>query len=188
MVLILGITGATGAIYGIRLLQTLHDTSGIETHLVITSYGEKIIEHETDYKVDAIRRLANFWYEVDDLTASISSGSFLRDAMVIAPCSMKTMSALAHSYADNLIVRAADVTLKERKKLVLLARETPIHLGHIRNMLQLTEMGAIILPPIPSFYSKPKTIDDIVNHIVGRTLDLLGIDHGLVKRWSGKNR
>jgi 4-hydroxy-3-polyprenylbenzoate decarboxylase len=185
MVLIIGITGATGAIYGIRLLEVLSKIAAIETHVIISKSGEAIIKHETDYKLNDIRALANFAYEIDDIGASLSSGSFKRDGMIIAPCTIKTMSALANSYAENLIIRAGDVTLKERKPLVLVVRETPLHLGHLRSMVQLTEMGATIFPPIPSFYNKPKAIDDIVNSTIGRVLDLFNIKHNLSHRWSG---
>jgi len=185
MELIVGITGASGAIYGVRLLEVLSQLDGVETHLIISKAGEKTIELETSYDLDGVRNLADFCYDIGDIGASIASGSFQRDGMVVAPCTVKTLSALANSYAENLLVRAGDVTLKERKPLVLLVRETPLHLGHIRNMLQVTEMGAIVLPPTPSFYNKPKTIDDIVNQTVARTLDLLGIKHNLSKRWSG---
>ncbi len=185
MLLIIGISGASGAIYGIRLLEVLSKMDGIQTHLILSKFAEKIIEHETDYRVDAVRKLADSWYHIDDMEAPIASGSFRRDGMIVAPCSIKTMSALANSYADNLLTRAGDVTLKERKPLALVVRETPLHRGHLKNMLQLAEMGAIILPPVPSFYHRPKTIDDIVNHTVGRVLDLFGIEHQLTQRWSG---
>lgn len=185
MVLIIGITGATGAIYGIRLLEVLSKIEAVETHLIISKFGELTIKYETDYEPNDVRALANFAYEIDDIGASLASGSFKRDGMIIAPCTIKTMSALANSYAENLIIRAGDVTLKERKPLVLVVRETPLHLGHLRSMVQLTEMGAIISPPIPSFYNKPKAIDDIVNATVGRVLDLFNIEHDLSHRWSG---
>ncbi|MBI2830575.1 MAG: UbiX family flavin prenyltransferase [Chloroflexi bacterium] len=185
MIIIIGISGASGAIYGIRLLEILSRTNGIETHLVISKAAEANIEYETGWKVKDVRALANHCYEIDDIGAKPSSGSFKRDAMIIAPCSMKTLSALANSYTDNLLVRAADVTLKERRKLVLLARETPLHLGHLRNMERLTEIGAIIFPPVPAFYHKPETIGDIIDHSVGKVLDLLDIEHSLFARWSG---
>jgi len=185
MILIIGITGATGAIYGISLLEVLSSMKGIETHLVISRAGEKTIGYETGRKIPAIRKLADFSYDVDDIYAPISSGSFHRDGMIIAPCTIKTMSALANSYSDNLLVRAGDVTLKEGKKLVLAVRETPLHLGHLRNMERLAEMGAIILPPMPAFYHKPKTIQDIVDHTVGKMLDVFEIKHELYKRWEG---
>ncbi len=185
MVLVIGITGASGAIYGIRLLEVLSSMRNIETHLVISKPGEQIIKYETERKIEDIRKLANFWYDVEDISARLSSGSFRRDGMIIAPCSIKTMSALAHSYSDNLIIRAGDVTLKERKKLVLMVRETPLHLGHIKNMERLTEMGAIIMPPIPSFYHKPNTIQDIIDQTISKALDMFGIKHNLTRAWSG---
>ena len=185
MIVIVGITGASGAIYGIRTLEALSKMKDIETHLIISENGEKIIRHETSYEPDDLRKLATVCHDIDEIGASISSGSFRRDAMVVAPCSIKTMSALANSYTENLIVRAGDVTLKERKPLVLLVRETPFHYGHLQSMVRLTQMGATILPPVPSFYHKPQTIDDIVNHTVARALDLMGIKHDLSKRWRG---
>lgn len=184
MVVIIGISGASGAIYGIRLLEVLQQLNEIETHLVISKAGEEVIEHETTYEVGRVRKLADFSYDIDDIGACISSGSFMRDGMVVAPCSMKTMSAIANSYAENLLTRAADVTLKERKTLIVLPREAPLHLGHIRNMLRLTEIGAIILPPSPSFYHMPKTIDDIIYTTVAKVIDLLAIKHTLIQRWT----
>lgn len=185
MVLIIGISGASGAIYGIRLLEVLSKIEAVETHVIISKHGEETIRHETDYEVNDVRALANFAYEIDDVGACLASGSFKRDGMIIAPCTIKTMSALANSYLENLLIRAGDVTLKERERLVLVVRETPLHLGHLRSMVQLTEMGAIIFPPLPSFYGKPKTIDDIINNTVGRVLDLFNIEHNLLHRWSG---
>jgi 4-hydroxy-3-polyprenylbenzoate decarboxylase len=160
-------------------------TKDIETHLVVSEAGEATIKYETSWSIEKVKKLANYKYDNRDIAARISSGSFIRDGMVIAPCTVKTASALANSYTDNLITRAADVTLKERKKLVLLFRETPLHLGHLRNLERLTEMGAIIMPPVPSFYHKPKTIQDIIDNTVGKTLDMFGIQHQLFKRWSG---
>jgi len=185
MVLIIGITGATGAIYGIRLLEVLSSLKDVETHLVISKAGELIIKHETGRKIQDIRKLASFWYDVEDIGACISSGSFQRDGMIVAPCTVKTMSGMANSYSDNLITRAGDVTLKERKKLALMVRETPLHLGHIRAMEKLTEMGAIIVPPVPAFYHRPKTIPEIIDHTVGRLLDIFDIKHNLFRRWTG---
>ena len=185
MVLIIGITGATGVIFGIRLLETLSKIKNIETHLIISATGETTIKLETDWSVERVKNLATFNHDIQDVAASISSGSFKRDGMIIAPCTVKTMSAIANSYNDNLIIRAADVTLKERKKLVLMVRETPLHLGHIQTMERLTQMGAIIAPPVPAFYHKPVTIDDIVNYTVGKTLDLFDIKHNLFQRWPG---
>jgi 4-hydroxy-3-polyprenylbenzoate decarboxylase len=185
MVIIIGITGATGAIYGIRLLEVLASRKDIETHLVISEAGEKTIAYETKQPISDIRKLASYSYDVGDISAPISSGSFLWDGMIIAPCTVKTMSALANSYSENLLVRAGDVTLKERRKLVLVVRETPLHLGHLRNMARLTEMGAIIMPPMPAFYHQPRTVQDIVDHTVGKILDIFDIKHDLFRRWSG---
>ncbi len=185
MVLIIGITGATGVIYGIRILEFLSSVKDVETHLVISKAGETTIKYETQWKIEDVRRLASFSYDIDDVSARISSGSFLRDGMIIAPCTMKTLSAVANSYTDNLLVRAADVTLKERKRLLLMVRETPLHLGHLRNMERLTEMGAIIMPPVPAFYYQPKTIEDLIDYNVGRVLDMFDIKHNLFRRWSG---
>jgi 4-hydroxy-3-polyprenylbenzoate decarboxylase len=187
LILIIGITGASGAIYGIRLLEVLSTNKEIETHLIISRTAEKIIKFETDWSLEKVKALADTCYDINDIGANLSSGSFRRDGMIIAPCSMKTVAALANSYTDNLITRAADIALKERKRLVLLARETPLHLGHLRNMVKLTEMGAVILPPIPGFYHRPKTIMDLVDHTVGKVLDLFDIKHELFKRWSGLN-
>jgi 4-hydroxy-3-polyprenylbenzoate decarboxylase len=181
--LIVGISGASGSIYGIRLCQILKDYPEIETHLVITETGVKIIEEETHYQITQVIDMVRYSYQNDDLFAPISSGSFITEGMVVAPCSAKTLSAIANSYTDNLLTRAADVVLKERRKLVLLFRETPLHLGHLDNMRKVTEMGGIILPPIPVFYHHPKTIDDLVNHTLGKVLDLFGISHNLFKRW-----
>lgn len=185
MVLIVGITGASGVLYGIRLLEVLSEIDNIETHLVISEAAEITIKHETDRTTEDIRRLADYTYDIRDISASISSGSFRTDGMIIAPCSVKTMSAISNSYNENLMVRAADVTLKERRKLVLTVRESPLHLGHLRIMQNLTEIGAIILPPMPAFYTHPRTIEDIVDYTVGKMLDLFNIEHNLFQRWSG---
>lgn len=185
MVLIIGITGATGVIYGIRLLEVLSAINDIETHLIISEAGEVNIRCETNHKVEEVKKLASFSYDVKDLGAGLSSGSFKRDGMIVAPCTVKTMSALANSYTENLLVRAGDVTLKERKKLVLMVRETPLHIGHIKIMERLSEMGAIIMPPAPAFYHKPKTIQDIIDHTIGKMLDMFDIKHNLFQRWSG---
>ena len=182
MRLILGISGATGPIYGIRLLEILKEKR-IETHLIITSTAEKIIPQETSYSVKEVKDLAASVYENDGLSAPISSGSFKTDGMVIIPCSTKSLSGIAHSYNENLLIRAADVTLKEMRRLVLVVRETPLHQGHLELMLRASRTGAILLPPMPAFYFHPKTIDDLVNHTVGKVLDLFGIDHDLFKRW-----
>jgi len=180
-----GMTGATGAQYGIRLLQVLSEIKGVETHLVVSEAGEMIIKYETGWNLTDVKKLATRTYDIHDFGASIASGSVKRDGMIIAPCTIKTMSALANSYTDNLLTRTGDVTLKERKKLVLLVRETPLHLGHLRNMERLTEMGAIIFPPVPAFYHRPKTIEDIVDQTIGKVLDLFDIENNLLHRWKG---
>ena len=185
MVLIIGITGASGAVYGIRLLEVLSEIDGVETHLIISEAGALNIRYETDWKLEDVKALADHIYDIGDIGARLASGSFKRDGMIIAPCSMKTLSAVANSYADNLLTRCADVTLKERKKLVLMVREAPLHLGHLRNMERVTEMGGIIFPPVPAFYQKPKTIQDIVDHTVGKVLDLFDIEHALFSAWDG---
>ena len=185
MVLIIGISGASGVIYGIRLLQFLKDRTDIQTHLIITEAGSANITHETGWHLKDVCSLANFVYDINDISARLASGSFKSNGMVVIPCSVKTLSAVAHSYTDNLLVRAADVTLKERRRLVLMLRETPLHLGHIRNMERVTEMGGIILPPVPAFYHKPKTIEDIIDHTVGKILDIFEIEHRLYTRWQG---
>jgi 4-hydroxy-3-polyprenylbenzoate decarboxylase len=185
MVLIIGITGASGATYGIRLLEVLSSIGSIETHLIITEAGEMVIRHETDWRTADVKALARFSYSNTDIGARLASGSFSRDGMIIAPCSIKTMSALANSYAEGLLVRAGDITLKERRKLLLAVRETPFHLGHLRSMERLTEMGAVVMPPIPAFYHKPKTIQDIVDYTVGKMLDVMDIKHNLFERWPG---
>ena len=183
--MIIAITGASGAIYGIMLLQVLSAIEKVETHLVISKAGELVISQETDWQAAEVKKLADYCYDIYDIGARLCSGSFKRDAMIVAPCSMKTLSALANSYADNLVTRAGDVTLKEKGRLVLLVRETPLHLGHLKNMERLAEMGAVILPPVPAFYHRPSTVDDIVNHTVGKALDILGIEHDLLQRWAG---
>ncbi len=185
MVLIIGITGASGVIYGIRLLEVLSSMKESETHLIISEAGEMNIGYETDWKIEDVKAMASFCYRINDISARIASGSFNTDGMIIAPCTVKTMSALANSYADNLLTRAGDVTLKERRKLILLVRETPLHLGHIRSMEKLAEMGAIIMPPVPAFYYRPRTIQDIIDHTIGKALDIFGIEHNLFERWSG---
>ena len=183
--LIIGISGATGAIYGIRLLQVLQTAPDIETHLVMSKAAERTITYETDLTIPQVRAMADASYNIADIGATISSGSFQVEGMIIAPCSMKTLSASAHSLSIDLLGRAADVTLKERRPLVLVVREAPLHLGHLRLMVQAAEMGAIIVPPVPAFYNFPKTLDDIINHTVGRILDLFHIDVDMVKRWQG---
>lgn len=184
MELIVGISGATGSIYGIRLLQVLRE-KGIYTHLIITSTSKKIIVDETAYGVREVEGLASTVYDETDLGAPISSGSFKTDGMVIAPCSVKTLSAIVNSYNANLLTRAADVILKERRRLILVVREAPLHTGHLELMLRASRLGAILLPPMPAFYCRPRTIEDLVDHTVGKILDLFGIDHELFQRWGG---
>ena len=180
--LIVGISGATGVIYGIRLLEVLSH-SNVETHLIITEAARKNILIETNWKMEKVKSLAKVVYDVNDLGADISSGSFRSEGMVVIPCSIKSLSAIANSFNDNLLVRAADVTLKERRKLVAVVRETPLHKGHLDLMVKLADLGAIILPPIPAFYFFPKTIDDLINHTVGKVLDSFGMNHHLFNRW-----
>lgn len=184
MKLIIAITGATGSIYGIRILQVLRNKN-IETHLVISKWGKVAIEAETTYTVDEVTNMADFYYNEDDLSASLSSGSFKCDGMIVAPCSMKTLSGIAHSYTDNLIIRAADVSLKQKRKLVLMVRETPLHSTHLENMLKLSNMGAIIAPPMPAFYTKPSTLDDLIDQSIGRILDNFNIELDKLYRWKG---
>lgn len=184
--LVVAITGASGAVYGVRMLQALARQEGWESHLVLSSSGALTAMHELDLRKGQIEELADVVHNVKDIGASIASGSFLCEGMVIAPCSMRTLAAVAHGLADNLVTRAADVMLKERRRLVLLARETPLNLAHLRNMTAVTELGGIICPPVPAFYNRPVSIEDIVAHTVGRTLDLFGVPHdGMVQRWQG---
>ena len=182
--LVVGISGASAAIYGIRLLEVLRERD-VETHLVITPVAKEIILLETDFTVEEVEAMANYAYDIDNMGAAIASGSFKTDGMVIIPCSIKSLSAIANSYSANLLLRAADVTLKERRRLVAVVRETPLHRGHLQLMLRLTDMGAIIFPPLPAFYNRPKTIEDIIDHTVGRVLDFFDIDHTLFERWGG---
>jgi 4-hydroxy-3-polyprenylbenzoate decarboxylase len=184
--LIVGISGASGVIYGIRLLQFLTERADIETHLVLTKPAERTIVEETDYRVQDVRALASVVHGITDIGASIASGSFRTLGMVVIPCSIHTASSVAYCQSDNLLTRAADVVLKERRKLVLVLRETPLHLGHLRMLTAAAETGAIVLPPIPAFYSRPTTLDEIINHTVGRVLDHFGIEHAMVKRWGEK--
>lgn len=179
--IVVGITGASGAIYGIRALEALQGKA--ETHLIISDSAKKTISLETSREIGDIEAMASVVHDDHDLAASISSGSFRTDGMVILPCSIKTLSAVANSFNETLIARAADVTLKERRRLVLAVRETPLHTGHLRLMLQASETGAIVFPPVPGFYGKPATLDDIVNHTVGKILDLFEIEHELFMRW-----
>lgn len=180
--LIVGISGASGVIYGVRLLEILRDMP-IETHLVISKAAEVTLAYETDLKIAAVRGLADVVYPEADIAAAISSGSFKTLGMVIAPCSIRSMSEIAAGVTASLLTRAADVALKERRRLVLMVRETPLHTGHLRTMTSLSEMGAIIAPPLPALYAKPETIDDVINHSVGRVLDLFDLDTGKVRRW-----
>ena len=188
MRIVVGITGASGAIYGLRLLERLRSRPDAEIHLVVTRSGEKTLFLETGRVVADVKKLADFWYPLEDIACRLASGSYPTDGMVIAPCSVHTMSAIANGISSNLLVRAADVTLKERRKLILLVRESPLHLGHLRNMTSLSEMGAIIAPPIPGFYNHPQTVMDIVDHSVDRVLDLIGIPDAQVRRWEGVER
>ena len=184
--LIVAITGASGAIYGIRLLQVLRTLPGWETHLVLSASGALTAAQEVDLKRSEIEALADEVHSVKDIGAAVSSGSFRTAGMVVAPCSMKTLAGIAHGQGDNLVSRAADVVLKERRRLVLLARETPLNLAHLRNMVAVTEMGAIVFPPVPAFYVRPASLDDMVNHTIGRVLDLFDVEHNdLVTRWEG---
>ena len=183
--LIIGISGASGAIYGIRLLQVLSEIEEVETHLIISNSGELTIKYETDWRVEDVRALADFNYDIRDIAATLGSGSFKREGMVVIPCSMKTLSAFANSYNENLLIRTGDVTLKERRKLILVVRETPFHLGHLRNMVKVAEIGGIIFPPSPAFYHRPKSIEEIIDHVTSRILDLFDIDNDLFTRWKG---
>ncbi len=182
--LIVAITGASGALYGIAALKALAGNRDIETHLIVSPSGARTILEETDAEVAAVKAMADRVHPYKDVGASLSSGSYRTLGMLIAPCSIKTLSGIANSYDDNLVVRAADVCLKERRRVVLLLRETPLHQGHLRLMLRASEAGAVIMPPVPAFYHRPETIEEIVDQTVGRALDLLGIETGLVKRWT----
>jgi len=183
--IVVGITGASGSIYGIRLLEKLRERPEVKVHLVLSRSGERTAFLETGKLAAEIRALADCWYPHEEVGAAIASGSFVTQGMVVAPCSVHSMSAIAYGISSNLITRAADVMLKERRKLILMVRETPFHLGHLRAMTQLSEMGAIIAPPIPGFYMKPETVLDIVDHSVDRVLDLLGLPPADAKRWQG---
>ena len=186
--IIVGISGASGAIYGVRLLQALRTLPGIETHAVISDAGWLNITHELGLERTHAPALADVVHSIDHIGASIASGSFHASGMVVAPCSMRTLAAIAHGLTDNLLTRAADVMLKERRRLILLARETPLHLVHLRNMTTVTEMGAIVCPPVPAFYQKPQTVEDIVQHSLARVLDLLGLEQTLAAPWMGLNQ
>jgi 4-hydroxy-3-polyprenylbenzoate decarboxylase len=183
--MIVGISGASGAIYGIRLLETLKQIH-LDTHLILSRAAERTIELETDYAVDQVKKMATVCYDLDDIAAPVSSGSFKGTrGMVILPCSIKTLSALANSFNVNILIRAADVTLKERRKLVVAVRETPLHRGHLELMLRLTDMGAILFPPVPAFYHRPRDLEDIIRHSIGKILDLFDIEVPDFKRWAG---
>ncbi|MGD9579078.1 MAG: UbiX family flavin prenyltransferase [Syntrophorhabdus sp.] len=182
--LVVGITGASGVVYGIRLLSLLKDLQ-IESHLILSQGAKKNIRIETDYCVEAVEELADVVYDDRDLGAPVSSGSFKNDGMVIVPCTIKTLSGVANSYNDNLMVRTADVTLKESRRLILVVRETPLHKGHLKLMQQVADLGGIILPPVPAFYIRPKKIEDLIDHTLGKVFDLFGIDNSLYARWKG---
>ncbi|MCM2251650.1 MAG: UbiX family flavin prenyltransferase [Ramlibacter sp.] len=184
--IVVGISGASGAIYGLRILQVLKQ-AGVETHLVMSDSAKRTILYETDYTISAVKELASHVHDINDVGACISSGSFKHDGMVIAPCSIKTLSALANSFNTNLLIRSADVTLKERRRMVLMIRETPLHLGHLRLMTLVTETGAVLIPPLPAFYHRPKTLEDIIDQSVNKALDQfdLGVELNLFKRWTG---
>ena len=182
---IVAISGASGAVYGVRLLEVLQTCAGIESHLVVSDAGWRTLRHEMDMDAASVEALAHTVHDARNVGASIASGSFQCAGMVIAPCSMRTLAAVAHGLSDSLLTRAADVVLKERRRLVLMVRETPLHLGHLRNMVSVTEMGAIVCPPVPAFYLRPQSVADIVDHSVARALDLLDVQHPLAARWEG---
>src|SRR5256885_12309999 len=182
--LIIGMTGSTGAIFGVRLLEALKHTD-VESHLIISKWAQRTIEHETKYSVEQVRALATVVHSQGDMGATISSGSFLTEGMVVIPCSVRTLAGIANGYGEHLVHRAADVVLKERRRLVLVVRETPLSEVHLENMLKLARIGVIMLPPLPAFYNHPQTVDDVVNHIVSRVLDQFGIQSNLAKRWDG---
>ncbi|MDP3668805.1 MAG: UbiX family flavin prenyltransferase [Telluria sp.] len=181
--LIIGISGASGAIYGIRALDVLSGVADVETHLILSPSAKRTIVEETDWTVERVEALAHVVHQHRDIGASISSGSFRTAGMLVAPCAIKTLSGIVSSYNDNLLTRAADVCLKERRRLVLLVRETPLHLGHIEMLAQATRIGAVILPPVPAFYNRPQTLDDIINQTVGKALDQFEVEHQLFRRW-----
>ena len=183
--IIIGISGASGFLYGVKALQLARSMEGVETHLVMSKGAEKTREFETDYSHDDVCALADVVHPIDNLGASIASGSFLTEGMLIAPCSMRTLACVAHAMADNLMTRAADVMLKERRRLVLMVRETPLNLAHLGNMQRVSEMGGVIMPPVPAFYNRPNTLDDVVTHSTGRALDLLGLHVDELPRWNG---
>lgn len=185
MRLIIGISGASGVIYGIRLLEVLHGLEEVETHLILSATAEMNISYETDWQLADVEALADEVHNINNLGANISSGSYKTSGMIIVPCSMKTLSGIVNSYADNLMVRAADVVLKEQRRLVLMPRESPLHVGHCRLLYEASKMGVVIAPPMPALYTKPESIDDLINHSVGRVLDLFDLEPGLVNRWAG---
>ncbi|KUO53542.1 MAG: hypothetical protein APF76_12090 [Desulfitibacter sp. BRH_c19] len=185
MKLIIGITGATGAIYGIRILQALMEKADVETHLVISKWGRVTIETETEFTIDDLIAMADFHYHEDNLAAAISSGSFKCDGMIVAPCSMKTLAGIANGYTDDLIIRAADVAIKEKRNLILMVRETPLNAVHLENMLKLCKIGVTIAPPVPAFYTNPNSLDDLVNQTIGRILDNFNIEIDTLYRWKG---
>jgi 4-hydroxy-3-polyprenylbenzoate decarboxylase len=184
--IVVAISGASGACYGVRLLQALREVTGIESHLVVSPAGWRNLGHELAMTPADLRPLADQVHDVEDVGATIASGSFRAAGMVVAPCSMRTLAAIAHGLGDNLITRAADVMLKERRRLVLMVREAPLHLGHLRNMVAVTEMGGVVCPPVPAFYLRPQTVQDIVDQAVARALDLLDVPHALSARWAGE--
>jgi 4-hydroxy-3-polyprenylbenzoate decarboxylase len=186
--IVVGLSGASGAIYGIRFLELLRALPDVETHLVVSEAAKRTIVEETDWAVKDVEALAGRRYDNKDIGAAIASGSFKTDGMVIVPCSVKAAASVAHCLADNLLTRAADVTLKEGRPLILVVRETPLHLGHLRVLTALAEMGAVILPPMPAFYNRPKQIEDLVDHTLARVLDRLGLPQQLVTEWQGTNR
>lgn len=183
--LTVAITGASGAIYGVRILQLLREHGGVETHLLVSASGWLTLQHEVGLEREALHTLADVVHNVRDIGASLASGSFATDGMIVAPCSMKTLASVAHGYADNLITRAADVVLKERRRLVLLVRETPLNLAHLRNMTAVTEMGGVIFPPVPAFYNRPASIAELVDHTAGRALDLFALGPAHAPTWTG---
>ena len=183
--IVVGISGASGVTYGVRILELLRETD-LETHLILSKAGRLNIEIETDYDPEDVEAMADYVYEHKDMAASVSSGSFLTEGMVVVPCTIKSLSGIANSYNENLLIRAADVTLKEKRKLALVIRETPLHIGHLRLMTRAAEMGAHLLPPVPSFYHQPKTLQDIIDQTIGKVFDFMGVEHDLFRRW-GEN-
>ena len=185
--IIVGITGASGVIYGIRLLKILKNLN-IETHLIISEVAKKTILIETSFTLKDVEQMAHTVYQPGDMAASISSGSYKTEGMIVIPCTIKTLSSVAHSFNETLLIRAADVTIRERRRLILVVRETPLHKGHLILMQKVTELGGIILPPVPAFYNIPKSIDDLIDHTLGKILDIMNIEHTLYKRWEGEKR